>query len=97
MIFARELRTIRNSEGLREKIVEMATEFCLEASVLIVVLGILDSAISAHGWPGKEVFVLSVLVGAAFFAMACIIQVYKAANDDEPAPGEEETNASGNS
>lgn len=80
MEFFRKLWSIRNEAEFRRKIVEMATDFFLEASVLVSVLGVLESAIAAHGVPSMRVFSLSVSVGALFFIVGCIIQADDAAN-----------------
>jgi hypothetical protein len=61
----------------REKVLELATEFMLEASVLSGVLGILESAISWHNWPTGRVIGMSLSFAVGFFLLGCILQALK--------------------
>lgn len=81
--------SVRSNRRLRKKIADMVTEFCIEASVLITVLGILDSAISTQRTPSGKVFGLSLGLGALLFLTGCIIAMSTVAGELE-APEETE-------
>ena len=65
---------MESRERFRRKIAEMVTNFCLEASVLVSVLGILEAAIAWRGFPPVSDFTYSLGIGAFFFSLGCIIQ-----------------------
>lgn len=77
MSLLNKIKAARQSDGFKEKVLELATEFALEASVLSGVLGILESAIAWHRWPTQKALVFSVLFAFLFFAIACTLQALK--------------------
>jgi hypothetical protein len=45
MKFREKISSLRTNVRFKKKVAKLAIEFCLEASVLVTVLGILDSAV----------------------------------------------------
>jgi hypothetical protein len=72
-----KIRKAGRTKGYRTRILDLVTEFLLEASVLTGVLGILDYAITARQTPTLTVIALSLGFAGIFFVLACILQALK--------------------
>jgi S-adenosylmethionine/arginine decarboxylase-like enzyme len=77
MTFLSRIAVVSKSRSYKEKVLELATEFLLEASILSGVLGVLESAISVHGWPSLRAITWSIGFAVFFFLCACMIQIVK--------------------
>jgi hypothetical protein len=67
---------------MKTKIAKRLMEFCFEASVLTAILGVLEAAIARANnggisqTPLWEIFLFSFGLGAVFFAIGCILEMW---------------------